>query len=186
MNAFEIIATAVSAAGGSAAVIAGLAAWLGKVWLDRISQNQKLLAEQAAQLRKNLADIDVDLRNKRIPKYEHLWKLTGICPFWPRKPEATYEDLRAFSDQLRIWYYEDGGMYLSESARKKSYGPLQEAVTKILTSNRSGRLRDEDYDVVRDRCSALRTALTKDLESRREGLEDQPQSTSSASDQRTT
>ena len=37
MSPVEIILTVITAAGGSAIVVAGLAAWLGKVWADRIA-----------------------------------------------------------------------------------------------------------------------------------------------------
>jgi len=55
MTATEFIATAITAAGGSAVMVAGLAAWLGKIWADRIIQTQKLLH-----------NIDLDLRKRRI------------------------------------------------------------------------------------------------------------------------
>jgi len=42
MSPIEIILTVMATAGGSAVVVAGLAAWLGKVWADRIAQNQRL------------------------------------------------------------------------------------------------------------------------------------------------
>jgi hypothetical protein len=62
-------------------------------------------------------------------------------------------------------------MYLSRSTHDKAYSPLQDALAEVLRSNSSGVISDEHYEKVRSRCSALRTALAGDIESRREGPE---------------
>jgi hypothetical protein len=158
MTPLELIATILTAAGGAAVIIAGLAAWLGKVWADRITQAQKLLS-----------DIDVDLRNRRIAVYAELWKSTAILPMWPRATGVTYEQLTRFSESLRTWYFQTGGMYLSRSTHDKAYSPLQQALKELLQPHPVGVISDEHYETIRKRCSALRTALAGDLESRREG-----------------
>jgi len=111
--------------------------------------------------------VDTDLRGRRITAYAELWKKTGTLPQWPRNRELTYQDLRALTDELRKWYFETGGMYLSTTARK-AYGELQESLTSVLAKNEDGKVSDADYDSARGRCSALRTELTRDLLSRRE------------------
>jgi hypothetical protein len=73
MSSVEIILTVLGAAGGTGAIIAGLSAWLGKVWADRIAQAQKLAGE-----------IDLDLRKRRIDVYTELWEATAVLPKWPR------------------------------------------------------------------------------------------------------
>ena len=160
MTPAEIITTVLAAAGGSAVIIAGLAAWLGKVWADRIAQTQRLMQ-----------DIDIDLRTKRIAVYEELWKSTAILPKWPRNKDVTYEQLLQFSETLRTWYFQKGGMYLSLSTHNNAYGPLQDALADVLKTQKSGEVSGEDYEKIRLRCSALRTALASDIESRREGPE---------------
>lgn len=160
MKPAEIIMTVLTAAGGSAVIIAGLAAWLGKVWADRIAQTQKLAQE-----------IDIDLRTKRIGVYEELWKSTAILPKWPRATDVTYEQLLLFSESLRTWYFQKGGMYLSLSTHKSAYGPLQDALADVLRTRKSGPVSDDDYEQIRICCSTLRTALAGDIESRREGPE---------------
>jgi hypothetical protein len=97
MTSLEIIMTVITAAGGSAVIVAGLVAWLGKVWADRIAQAQKLLQ-----------DIDIDLRNRRIVVYGSLWKSTALLPKWPKASGVTYEQLMQFSESLRSWYFETG------------------------------------------------------------------------------
>jgi hypothetical protein len=160
MGPLEIILTVLTAAGGSAVVLAALAAWLGKVWADRIAQNQKLNA-----------DIDVDLRVRRIDVYQELWSCTSLLPKWPKASGVTYQQLLAFSQTLRDWYFMKGGMYLSRSTHDKAYSPLQDALAEVLKSNSSGAISDEHYERIRRACSTLRTALAGDIESRREGLD---------------
>lgn len=160
MNPTEIVLTVVTAAGGSAVIVAGLAAWLGKVWADRIAQNQKLLV-----------DIDVDLRKLRIPVYQELWSTTSLLPKWPKATGVTYEQLLTFSQTLRKWYFERGGMYFSRSTHDKAYGPLQDTLADVLKTNKSGVVSEEHYESIRVSCSVLRSALANDIESRREGPE---------------
>jgi len=158
MSPVEIILTVISAAGGSAIVVAGLAAWLGKVWADRIAQNQRLHA-----------DIDVDLRKRRIRVYRELWSATSRLPKWPKASGLTYEQLLTLSETLRDWYFMKGGMYFSRSTHDKAYSPLQDALAEVLSAKSSGVVSDADYEKIRRCCSTLRSALADDIESRREG-----------------
>jgi hypothetical protein len=158
MTPAELILTVLTAAGGVGVIVAGLAAWLGKVWADRIAQSQKLIGE-----------IDIDLRAKRIPVYAELWKATSLLPKWPRATDVSYEQLGELSKTLRRWYYHSGGMYLSQTTHRGAYSPLQDAIGKLLVEGKTGMLSDADYDKIRDCCSALRSALANDIESRREG-----------------
>jgi hypothetical protein len=158
MSAVELILTVLTAAGGVGVVVAALAAWLGKVWADRIAHSQKLIGE-----------IDIDLRAKRIPVYAELWKATSLLPKWPRATDVSYEQLGEFSKTLRRWYYHTGGMFLSQTTHRTAYSPLQDAIGKLLAQGKTGSLSDADYDAIRDCCSKLRSALANDIESRREG-----------------
>ena len=160
MTPLEIIFSIITAAGGSAVIVAGLAAWLAKVWADRLAQANKLLT-----------DIDLDLRAKRIPVYAELWKATDLLPKWPKATGVKYQQLLQFSESLRAWYFEKGGIYLSRSTHDNAYGPLQDALAELLRTHTTGPITDEHYDAIRARCSALRTALAGDIESRREGPE---------------
>jgi hypothetical protein len=162
MNNIEVVLTSVLAAiGGAALVVGGLAAWLGSVWKDRIERHESTLAQ-----------IDVDLRSRRITAYEPLWALTKVLPKWPRDEAVTYESLRQFSEDLRSWYFEVGGLYFSKTSREL-YGVLQDELRRVLESGRTGRLAREpqdDYEVVRVRCSELRTSLATDVASRRDAI----------------
>jgi hypothetical protein len=160
MTSLELVTTIISAAGGSAVIVAALAAFLGKLWMDRITQAQK-----------QLQDIDVDLRKRRLDVYPQLWKSTALLPMWPKASGVTYEQLMHFSESLRTWYFEVGGMYLSRSTHRDAYTPLQKALKALLESHPSGLISDAHYESIRLYCSGLRTALAGDIESRREGVE---------------
>jgi hypothetical protein len=153
----ELFLAILGGVGGGGAIVAALAAWLGNVWSNRIMQNQQYLGE-----------IDLDLRKRRIEVYHELWKSTALLPKWPRADNVTYADLAALSETLRHWYYEGGGIYLSKTSRDEGYGPLQGTIASVLGHGKSGVLEPGDYEAVRKKCSALRTRLTEDIESRRE------------------
>lgn len=112
------------------------------------------------------AQIDIDLRERRTRAYKYLWQHTEILPKWPRNPDVTYRNLLEFSETLRDWYFRTGGMYLSRDAQK-AYADVQETIREILEGEDEGRVQDEHYDAIRERCSRLRTRMTEDILSRK-------------------
>jgi hypothetical protein len=112
------------------------------------------------------AKIDESLRADRIRVYKVLWQKTKILPQYPRSTGVTYEKLANFSEDLRDWYFNEGGIYLSTKARQ-SYGDAQETIGMVLTQNKAGSISADHYDVIRKKLSFLRTQLTSDLLSRR-------------------
>lgn len=111
--------------------------------------------------------IDDELRAKRLEVYPRLWALTGTFSRWPEQT-VTREVLADLHERLRGWYYTEGGLYLTERARAR-YGELQQLVGTVLAkpSAPSDVLSDDRYADVRETASALRTALTDDLDTRR-------------------
>jgi hypothetical protein len=109
-----------------------------------------------------------ELREERLRTYLPVWNRTRIVSRWPRT-EATYGDLDALHRDLREWYFGVGGIYLSENARDR-YGKMQELIDAHLAGvqNLSAELPDSAYTGLMDECSAFRSALTEDLESRRQ------------------
>ncbi len=110
--------------------------------------------------------VDEGLRDTRLTLYKALWKKTELLPKWPRRTDVTYEHLRVFSEDLRKWYFDEGGIFLSRNARS-AYGGLQDVIGAVLAPEAKGPIADPDYDRVRSRCSDLRSQLTDDLLSRR-------------------
>jgi hypothetical protein len=97
-----------------------------------------------------------------------LWKKTAALPQWPRNNGLTYGDLVKMSGQFRDWYFNEGGLYLSKSARD-AYGQAQGAITAVTDGRDSAtRVNDADYEAIRIHCSNLRNELTEDLYTRRD------------------
>jgi len=108
-------------------------------------------------------NVDTALIRKREQLYLSLWKLTAVIPRWPRAHDCTYEDIGQLGLAMRDWYFQGGGLYLSEQARA-AYGVLRDRMDAFPP--RIGVVNDADYDHVFDAASKLRTELTKDLFSR--------------------
>lgn len=162
MTDSNLVAALLASLGGGVAAAAAMAAWLGSVWKERIARSEAALIQ-----------VDVDLRLRRIAVYEPLWKLTALLPRWPRNDDLSYEELHRFSQALRQWYFDGGGMYLSRTTNANGYYPLQLALEKLLSQHKTGKLSHEspdDYGAIRDCCSTLRSHLAADIASRRDAL----------------
>ena len=120
------------------------------------------IAGTAYKSRKALeAEYDIDLRKARVDVYMKLWsELQVLAKYSPTAfNRATVEQL---SVALRRWYFEQGGLFLSERARDK-YFDLQEALVQTLGG------RDDPTplrELLRTRGSNLRTALAEDVATR--------------------
>jgi hypothetical protein len=116
------------------------------------------------------AQVAEEIRKARLTSYAELWRLTSLVSVWPRS-DPTVEDLEGLHRALRKWYFEVGGLYLSENARAR-YGEVQKLLARVVANFQSlhktaaGRLSENTYKDLQNTCSALRTALTEDLETR--------------------
>jgi len=158
----NLVSALLASLGGGLVAAGALAAWLGSVWKERISRNEAAVMQ-----------IDIDLRLRRIEVYKPLWELTALLPRWPRNPEVTYEALLGFTEALRKWYFDGGGMYLSRTTHKLGYYPLQQELERILGQGKTGQVSQDspdDYGALRDRCSTLRSNLAADIASRRDSF----------------
>jgi hypothetical protein len=162
------------ATGGLAALIVA-ALFIGRVVSEKLADTAAKLVEarlrRAEELQKAsiafAGVVDTDLRTRRITVYAELWEKTGLLPMWPWNTELEYEALNQLTRDLRDWYFRRGGMYLSASARD-AYFEVQRSINTVLESGQSGPIVHDDYQAVREKCSALRTELAEDLLSRRE------------------
>lgn len=109
-----------------------------------------------------------ELREDRLRSYTLVWERTATLSAWPRT-NATYHDLKDLHLYLRCWYFNVGGLYLSENARGR-YGEMQELIARHLSQCETldEQLGTAAYKDLMDACSAFRTAITEDLESRRQ------------------
>ena len=133
------------------AIVGGIVSYAGAIIQNMLSSRTRL---------------DESIRDTRLKVYAVLWQKTGLLPKWPRSKNVTYEKLMALSEEMRNWYFEQGGIYLSSRSRK-AYGNAQDAMWAILDKHPTGAITDTEYDAIREKLSAMRTELTEDLLSRR-------------------
>jgi hypothetical protein len=125
-----------------AAIGAGLSSWLGA--------------------REKVAE---ELRELRLKSYPQVWRRTSVVSRWPRT-KASLGNVTTLHRHLRAWYFETGGLYLSDNSRQR-YGELQELLEAVLVGVQSeGPLAVSEYERVMESASAFRTSLTEDLQSR--------------------
>jgi hypothetical protein len=114
------------------------------------------------------ARIGEELREQRLGPYREIWTQTALVSRWPWT-DATYGRVKAFHVDLRQWYYADGGMLMSENTRAR-YGDVQDVAAALVALGKPDGdvLEPSHYEPLMEACSALRTALTEDLESRQQ------------------
>ncbi|PXX16108.1 hypothetical protein C8R27_10720 [Nitrosomonas ureae] len=113
--------------------------------------------------------IDEALREKRLHVYQDLWGKTKLLPKYPKAPCVTYGQLNKLSEDLRDWYFGEGGIYLTKESRD-AYGEVQENLCQIVNDHPNEadtNISDHQYDKIVESCSLLRTKLTDDLHSRK-------------------
>lgn len=118
------------------------------------------------------ADYDRDLRAARIAGYRELWKLLEpLARYAPPAPLTTAVAV-ALANDLRHWYFQTGGLFLSDDSRD-AYFVLQEALGLTIAPPADGRLVDagalppELAAPLLKAGSALRTATAHDVGTRR-------------------
>jgi len=120
--------------------------------------------------RKDLeAEYDKDLRNQRLKVYEQLWKCLQLVARYDRPKPLNASTLQELTVSMRQWYFEIGGLYLSEESRK-TYFNLKDTIQEILQSTKyqAGELLDaEDSKKLIKQASLLRASLTKDVGTRK-------------------
>jgi hypothetical protein len=115
------------------------------------------------------AQVSTELRESRTKLYPVVWEHTKLVSQWPWT-DATFADLERLHLTLRGWYYDEGGgLYLSENSRGR-YGDVQALIAAHVRAaeTASAQLPDAVYEAIANTCSSFRTALTEDLESRRQ------------------
>jgi hypothetical protein len=117
---------------------------------------------------------DQSLRDARIKVYQKLWRNLQPLAKYARPEPVTYQTLQQLSEDLRAWYFERGGLYFSGPARD-AYFALQEALAQVhrdrdATVMPQSELDDATFETLRQRGSALRTAMAGDVGTRRSPL----------------
>ncbi len=111
------------------------------------------------------AKIDFDLRGHRIGAYKELWEKTR-----PLSESAGDEQRNCstsdISDDLATWYFENGGLFLSETSQM-AYRVMQLSLMKHRSIGLT-ELSSKAYKQLRQDASRLRTCTSRDVGSREE------------------
>lgn len=107
-----------------------------------------------------LIEYDKDLRSRRLICYEKLLNLMLPLAKYPEPDPLTYSKLTLLSINLRRWYFEAGGLYMSESTRDR-YFDLQDGF-KIVIQKRNNRW---PQGVDSNNPEALKTYLQRNVSS---------------------
>jgi hypothetical protein len=152
------------------AVIAGLSGILAASFAAYFKYRSDLSI-----MERNLLTVyDTDLRNKRIMVYSALWKFFRPLDKYSPPQLVTYKTLQDLISDLRQWYFETGGLFLSQKSLDRYYD-LVEKLTRLLHDGRAHeeelaekKVGKEDLDSLMKAGQTLRWALTEDVGTRKE------------------
>jgi hypothetical protein len=108
---------------------------------------------------------DDSLRDLRISRYEELWKALKPLAKYGRTTVLSHEQIADLIAALTTWYFDTGGLVLSSEARE-DYFVLQDGLEFAL-ARPPGELNADDDEFLRVLASRLRTAMTRDVGTRR-------------------
>jgi hypothetical protein len=113
-------------------------------------------------------EYDIELRKHRIRAYQALWKILEPLAYYSPPSAVTYAVARDLSQGLRSWYFEVGGLFLSEESRE-AYFDLQKGLGGVIKEPVDVDhvpLGPQRFERLRAIASKLRTASTQDVATR--------------------
>lgn len=120
--------------------------------------------------RKDLeSEFDKSIRDERIRTYPKLWRQLELLARYDRPAPLDLTHLQELSVSMRKWYFECGGIFLSESTRG-SYFDLKDRIRNAIESlSREDDVQSHEGNVPElvGAASLLRAHLTRDLGTRR-------------------
>jgi hypothetical protein len=114
------------------------------------------------------AKYDESLRNERIKVYLVLWKSLQPLAKYSRPGPFNCDTIKNLSVDLRKWYFETGGLFLTDNSRD-AYFALQDELQKAIKENPSDANIESDnplFERLRKKGSTLRTNLAIDVRTR--------------------
>lgn len=107
-------------------------------------------------------DLEVELRREKLHAFKKLWAISEPLAKYGRAEPVTPAVLAGLSQNLRKWYFEQGGMFLSDASRNK-YFEFQESLQAAIGSHTQGsegtQVKAQVFESVRAKGSELRSAL---------------------------
>lgn len=145
-------------------ILVGGAAGMVSAVITHFSTRAKIRLDLAA-------EYDKKLQESRLDTYKELWAKLEPLARYGRDTSVTYAVIRSISDQTRSWYFQKGGIYLTERSRKP-YFKWKEAMQPVLDAHDSAKHPDVAIDLKQLKLilaagSALRTALSDDIGTKR-------------------
>jgi hypothetical protein len=113
-------------------------------------------------------EYDIQLRNHRIEAYQALWKTLEPLAYYAPPSAVTHVVATDLAQALRTWYFEVGGLFLSEASRD-AYFDLQKGLGGVVKEPRAANdlpLGTRRFERLRALASRLRTASTQDVATR--------------------
>jgi hypothetical protein len=123
-------------------------------------------------------EYDISLRQHRIEAYQPLWKILQPLAYYSPPGTVTYAVARDLSQALRSWYFELGGLFLSEQTRE-AYFNLQKGLGGVIkepVEHDHLPVGDNRFERLRGAASTLRTASTHDVATRVKSRHPEPRS----------
>jgi len=120
--------------------------------------------------RKDLeSEFDKSIRNERIRTYPELWRHLELLARYDRPAPLDLDHLQDLSVAMRKWYFECGGIYLSESTRVSYFDLKDRLRTAVESLSRpdAAASREGNMPELIGAASLLRAHLTRDLGTRR-------------------
>jgi hypothetical protein len=111
-------------------------------------------------------DYDLALRSNRVEVYPALWHLTEALPRYGKQRPVTISELRELIENLRAWYFERGGLFLSPDSRDSYFAFQQELTAATRDGEPYETIDPATRERLRESGSSLRATLTEDIRSR--------------------
>ena len=107
-------------------------------------------------------DFEVELRRQKLDAFKKLWAISQPLAKYGRTEAVTTSVIARLSQELRKWYFEEGGMFLSDASRDKYFEfqqSLQNAIGSHPSDMKEAVLDEQAFESLREKGSELRTAL---------------------------
>jgi hypothetical protein len=108
---------------------------------------------------------DESLRDLRVGAYKELWQHLGQLAKYGRPEALSKSQAQTLRDSLRTWYFHTGGLVLSSSTRQDYFTMLDGL--ELVIGRPENIISDQDDEFLRILGSRLRTAMTRDVGTRR-------------------